>query len=159
MIGADGTCVSMSDVPELFEEFGRRAGRYRFARYPLARVCVAFNLKTMIMTGHEIGGYTTSEISLLKRRLPKFEAGDVLVLDRHYAGANLYVEYQRAGVNFISRAHQKLQIERLKVAQVFDTGDMLVQMPVNAQHRKMDPTLPEAVEVRMIQTQAVQRQQ
>ncbi len=154
MIGADGTCISMSDMPELFQEFGRRAGRCRFARYPLARVFVAFDLKTMIMLGHEIGGYTSGEISLLKRHFPKFEARDVLILDRHYAGANLYAEYKRAGLEFISRAHHKLQIEKLKVVRVFDLGDMVVQIPVNVQYRKIDPTLPEAVEVRMIQTQA-----
>lgn len=154
VIGVDGTCVSMSDEPELFEHFGRRWGKYGFARYPLARVLVAFNLKTLIMLGHEVGGYTTGEISLLRRHLPQFQAGDVLVLDRHYAGANLYVEYQRAGLEFIGRAHHKLKIERLKVLKTFGPEDLLVEMPINPSYRRKDPALPESVQIRMIQTEA-----
>ena len=154
VIGVDGTCVSMSDEPELFEHFGRSWGNYGFARFPLARVVVAFNLKTLIMLGHDVGGYTTGEISLLRRHLPKFKTGDVLVLDRHYAGANLYAERQRAGLEFISRAHHKLEIEKLKILETFGPGDLLVEMPINPQHRRKNPALPESIQIRMIQTRA-----
>jgi len=154
VIGVDGTCVSMSDEPELFEHFGRRWGNYGFARYPLARVLVAFNLKTLIMLGHQVGGYTIGEIDLLRAHLPKFENGDVLVLDRHFAGANLYAEYTRAGIEFIGRVHQRLRIEKLNILKTLGPGDLLVEMPINPSYRRRDPTLPELVQIRVIQTQA-----
>lgn len=154
VIGVDGTCVSMSDEPELFEYFGRRKGNYGFARFPLARVVVSFDLHTLIQVGHEVGAYTTGETSLLRHHFSKFQPGDVLVLDRHYAGANLYAQYKRAGLEFITRIHQNIQIEKLKVVQRLGSGDLVVEMPVNAGHRKQDSTLPEFVQVRIIQTKA-----
>lgn len=153
VIGIDGTCVSMSDEPELFKEFGKRKGRYRDARYPLARVLVMFNLKTMISTSYEVGGYTTGEMSLLRRRMPDFRKGDVLVLDRHFSGANLYAEYQREGFEFITRIRHR-KPEELKVIQAFGTDDLWVEIPINAQYRKKDKTLPESVRVRIIRTEA-----
>lgn len=159
VIGLDGTCVSMSDNPELFECFGRRKGNYGFARFPLARMVVVFNLQTMILLGHEVGGYTTGEITLLRRHLPKFRRGDVLVMDRHYGGANLYAEYQRRGLEFITRIRQNLRVEKLKVVRTLADGDLIVEMPVNTRHRRQDALLPKVVQVRIIQTQAKVRGQ
>ena len=159
VIGLDGTCVSMSDTPELFECFGRRKGNYGFARFPLARMVVVFNLQTMILLGHEVGGYATGEISLLRRHLPKFRRGDVLVMDRYYGGANLYAEYQRTGLEFINRIRQNLRVERLKIIRTLDCGDLIVEMPVNYRHRCQDCTLPKTVQVRIIHTQAKVRGQ
>lgn len=159
VIGVDGTCVSMSDESELFARFGRRKGNYGFARFPLARVVVAFDLQTMILLGHEVDGYTTGEISLLRRHLPKFQRGDVLVMDRHYGGANLYAEYQRTGLEFINRIRQNLRVEKLKIVRTLAGGDLIVEMPVNALHRRQDSTLPKVVQVRIIQTQAKVRGQ
>ena len=159
VIGLDGTCVSMSDTPELFECFGRRKGNYGFARFPLARMVVVFNLQTMILLGHEVGGYTTGEITLLRRHLPKFRRGDVLVMDRHYGGANLYAEYKRAGLEFINRIRQNLRVEKLKIVRTLADGDLIVEMPVNIRHRCQDRTLPKVVPVRIIQTQAKVRGQ
>lgn len=154
VIGVDGTCVSMGDEPELFESFGRRWGNYGYARFPLARVLIAFNLQTMIQLGHEVGTYTTGEKSLLRAHLPKFQAGDVLVLDRHYAGANLYAEYKRAGIEFINRIHQSLRLERLEVVEELAKGDLIMKLPIQAAYRRKDSRLPEFVQVRMIQAKA-----
>lgn len=154
VIGIDGTCVSMSDEPDLFEHFGRRWGNYGYARFPLGRVLVAFNLQTMIQIGHEVGGYQTDESELLKQLLPRFKRGDILVADRHFAGANRYAEYQVAGVEFITRAHQALEVDRLKVVEVFGEDDRLVVMKIAAQYRRKNPDLPEYIQVRVIKTRA-----
>lgn len=159
VIGIDGTCVSMGDEAELFEHFGRRAGNHGFARFPLARVLVSFNLKTLIQLGQEVGAYTIGEKSLLRQHFSKLRAGDVLVLDRHYAGANLYADYRRAGLQFITRIHQNLRLEKLKVVAQFSKNDVIVEMPINPQCRREDPSLPEFVRVRIIQAKArAQRQ-
>lgn len=154
VIGIDGTCVSMSDEPELFEHFGQRKGNHGFARFPLARVVVAFDLHTMILLGHKIGSYTTGETRLLRAQLQEFEQGDVLVMDRCYSGANLYVEYQRAGIEFINRIRQDQRVGKLKIVEVLGRGDLIVEMPVHDVHRRQDSTLPKVVQVRIIQTEA-----
>ena len=151
MIGVDGTCVSMSDEPALVEHFGRCNTRHGYSRFPLARVTMAFDLKTLVMLGHEAGPYKTGEIELLRSVMPEFRPGDVLVGDRHFAGANLYWEYQEAGVDFITRTHHQLQVERLKAVEIFDPKDKIVELPFSPQHRRQNPCLPKFVLVRLIQ--------
>ncbi|OHC01518.1 MAG: hypothetical protein A2Z57_02290 [Planctomycetes bacterium RIFCSPHIGHO2_12_39_6] len=153
MIGVDGTCVSMSDEVELTERFERCNTMHGYSRFPVARVGLAFNLKTLVAISHETGSYTTSENELIRRSFGRFKSGDVLILDRRFAGANLYVEYQRAGVDFICRAHQKLRIEKLKVIQRFGKNDILVEMPLSPQYLKKDPTLLKFILVRIIKTE------
>ncbi len=154
MIGVDGTCISMSDEPELVQRFGKRWGRHGFSRFPLARMVIAFNLKTLISIAHEADGYTTSENELLGRCLPRFQAGDVLVGDRRYAGVKLYFQYQQAGLEYITRAHHKLQVERLKIIEKFTSKDFLVELAMNPESLRRDPSLPKFVRIRVIKTTA-----
>jgi len=154
MIGVDGTCISMSDEPELAKRFGKRWGRYGFSRFPLGRMLVAFNLKTLISVGHEVDGYTTSELELLGRCLPKLQRGDVLVGDRRYAGVKLYLQYQQAGLEYITRTHHRLQVERLKTIERFTSKDFLVELPMNPESLRRDPSLPKFVRIRVIKTTA-----
>lgn len=154
MIGVDGTCISMSETPELVERFGRCHVRHGYSRFPVARLLVAFNLKTLVILNHEVGGYTASENGLLTPMLGQLKCGDILVADRHFAGANLYAEYLASGIGFITRAHHQLRVERLEIIQVLGKGDLLVKLPINAQHRKRNPLLPEGVRIRLIETTA-----
>lgn len=152
MIGVDGTCVSMSDEPALVEHFGRCNTRHGYSRFPLARITLAFDLKTLVTIGHHAGGYRKTEGELLKSMLTEFQSGDVLVGDRHFAGANLYWEYRQAGADFITRTHHQLQVQRLKVVEIFNSKDKLVQLPFSPQHRRQNPHLPKFILVRLIQT-------
>lgn len=151
MIGVDGTCVSMSDEPSLVEHFGRCNTRHGYSRFPLARITLAFDLKTLVTISHNAGGYKRAEGELLRPLLSKFQSGDVLVGDRHFAGANLYWEYGKAGVNFITRTHHQLQVDRLKVVEIFNSKDKIVQLPFSPQHRRQNPHLPKFILVRLIQ--------
>jgi hypothetical protein len=151
MIGVDGTCVSMSDEPSLVEHFGLCNTRHGYSRFPLARITLAFDVKTLVTLGHNAGGYKKMEGELLRPLLSEFQSGDVLVGDRHFAGANLYWEYQQAGVDFITRTHHQLQVDRLKVVEIFNSKDKIVQLPFSPQHRRQNPRLPEFILVRLIQ--------
>lgn len=152
MIGLDGTCVSMSDEAELAAHFGRWDSKHGVSRFPNARIVVAFNLQTLINLSHRAGSCQKSEKELCVEVMKDLEAGDVVVFDRYYAGANLYVEYQRAGIHFIGRAHAALVVEHLKVVEILGTGDILVEMPVDLRYRRLDSSLPKSIQVRMIQT-------
>ena len=150
MIGVDGTCVSMSDEPSLAKHFGRCNTRHGYSRFPLARIVMTFNLKTLVTIGHSVGGYRKSEGELLRPVLTELQPRDVLVGDRHFAGANLYWEYQQAGVDFITRTHHQLQVDRLKVVKIFNSKDKIVQLPFSPQHRRQNPYLPKFILVRLI---------
>lgn len=155
MIGVDGTCVSMSDETLLAEEFGRCiTGNKSLSRFPFSRMVLAFNLKTFVTVSRGVGSYRTSEKALPRSFLGELKAGDVLILDRQFSGANLYWEYQQAGLGFITRVNQTLKLERLKVLHVFDSGDWIVEMPILKQHRRKNAALPESLRVRLLKTSA-----
>lgn len=151
MIGVDGTCVSMSDEPSLVKHFGRCNTKHGYSRFPLARITLAFDLKTLVSLGHNAGGYKRMEGELLRPLLLEFQSGDVLVGDRHFAGTNLYWEYQQSGTDFITRTHHQLQVDRLKVVEIFNSKDKIVQMPFSPQHRRQNSHLPKFILVRLIQ--------
>jgi hypothetical protein len=154
MVGVDGTCVSMPDEPGLAIYFGRANTYHGESRFPLARTTLVFDLKTLTTVDHETGPYQTGETDLLRQMLPKLRSGDVMVADRHYAGANLYWEYQNAGVYFITRIHQALNVDGLEVLKDFGSGGKVVQLPIHETHRKKNPKMPESILIRLIRMSA-----
>jgi hypothetical protein len=150
VMNVDGYCVSMEDNAELHEAFGTSNGRHGAGRYPLARVVVVAFMHTMIAVSYAVGKYRDSEQALARKALPKLRPGDLIVADRHFAGANLYAEYLAQGLEFITRKHQRLKVGRLKKLVKHGRGDFVTELRVNATHRKADPSLPETVRVRMI---------
>ena len=67
---ADGTCVSMSDKPELFKAFGTNNGYHGEGKYPLARLVTLCLAHTMTVINYAIGGYEQAEIRLLFSSVP-----------------------------------------------------------------------------------------
>lgn len=151
MIGLDGTCISMSDEPKLVGHFGKLKNRCGINPFPTARVVVGFDLETLMNVGHQGSGWRTSEQDLSRKLIKGLEVGDVIVFDCLYSGANLYGEYQRAGIDFIGPVNARLKLERLKVVEVLGLGDLLVEMPIDSAHRRQDPSLEKTIQVRVIQ--------
>lgn len=154
IVGIDGTCVSMSDEKELVDEFGRTESKHGQSRFPIARVVFAFSLKTQVTLAHSMGGYKTSEQELLRRMMKDMHEGDLIICDRHYAGANLYVEYKRSGLEFITRAHQRIDTAKLERVKEHAADDSVVKMPLTKNYRREDSSLPENILVRLIEVKA-----
>ncbi len=153
----DGFCSSMEDNPALHEAFGTSNGRHGPGRYPLARVVVAAFMHTMITVSYAVGRYRDSEQALMREVLPKLAPGDLIVADRHFAGANLYAEYLAGGQEFVTRKHQRLKVGRLKKRVKHGRGDFVTELRVLPHHRRADPSLPEIVRVRLIRVTAIIR--
>jgi len=147
---ADGTCLTLDDRPELHEAFGRQSGHHGKSRYPLLRMVAVSLANTMTILDYAFGSYRTDETALLRRLFDSLNPGDLLVADRHFAGANLYCEYQRAGLEFLTRAHQRLRIDRLKVVEWLGENDFITRMTVSKIYRRKDPSLPKTIRVRLI---------
>lgn len=154
VFGQDGTCVSMSDEPQLVTRFGKCRTQKGPSRFPVARVVIVFNLHTLITMGHEMDRYTVSETELADRLISRFNTNDILVGDRRFAGALRYFNLMQNGLHFVNRSHQSLRLERLEIPESFSSADFIVKMPIPKLARKQDPTLPEFIPVRMIQTTA-----
>lgn len=151
VILADGTCLSMPDTPRLHAYFGTSTGRGGKRHYPLARMVTVALANTMTVLAYAVGRYDQSEQSLLSPLLANLRKDDLLVADRYFAGANLYAAYQAAGLQFLTRAHQRLKVSRLCPLGGYAPNDFVANLPVGKSYRRKDPTLPKSVRVRLIQ--------
>ncbi len=148
----DGTCVSMPDEPELRREFGSSSGCHGQGKYPLARIVTLCLAHTMTVINYAIGGYKQSEWALLHPMLKTLEEGDLVLGDRHFAAAHYYGHYQSCGLEFLTRVHQHLNISRIKRLESYGENDFIGFMRINPVYKKADPTLPDKIMVRFIQS-------
>ncbi len=146
----DGTCVSMIRTPELVQAFGVNQGHHGRGRYPLARLVTVCLAGTMTILDYALGGYRQGEWSLLSSILGSLRQGDLLLGDRHFAGAPLYVYYRNHGLEFLTRAHQCLKVARVKRILRYTSADFLGRLNINKLHRRRDPSLPTHIDVRFL---------
>jgi hypothetical protein len=76
----------------------------------------------------------------------------LLIGDRHFAGAPLYVCYQNHGLEFLTRAHHRLQIAKVKRVLCYSPEDFLGRLNLGKLHRRKDPSLPTHIDVRFLKT-------
>lgn len=146
----DGTCVSMPDTPALQAAFGTQTGYHGTARYPLARL-VTFSLAhTMSVISYAAGKYRQDENELAESQLKSLQHGDLLIGDRHFAGAHLYVRYRRAGLEFLTRKHQRLKMSGIKRLWSCGRNDFVGRLNIGEAYRRKDATLPTWIPVRFI---------
>lgn len=148
----DGTCVSMSAQPALFEAFGTNNSGSRKGKYPIARLVTAALAESKTILAYEVGRYTDAETSLAVRVLKYLKPGDLLIGDRFFSAAHFYARYLVQGIQFLTRMHQCLKPERLKRLHSYSENDFIVELPLGPQYLKRYPELPPTVRVRLIQT-------
>ena len=146
----DGSCVSMPDNPDLSGEFGKPTGYHGKCRYPLARLVTLCLANTMTVLDYALGRYNDDENFLARPLLRKLKKGDLLLADRHFAAAHFYWYYQSLELEFLTRAHQKLKISRIKRIESYGQNDFLGWMNINKIYRRKNPDLPEKIMVRFI---------
>ncbi len=146
----DGTCLTTADNKELHDEFGAPRGYHGKARYPLARVVALSLSNTMAVIAYNVGKYKTGENALLEPILKTLRKSDLLLADRHYAGANLYYRYLDHGLEFLTRKHQATKMSKIKPLFTYSNNDFIGYLKVNISYRKKDPSLPDKVKVRFI---------
>ena len=150
----DGTCLTLPDEPELRKDFPPPKGNHGYGRYPLARmVCVSL-ARTMTVINYRIGKYRQDENTLLTPMLKTLRKGDLLVADRHFAGANLYHNYMTNGLEYLTRAHQRLKISRLNRLYAHSANDFVARLKIADVYRRRNPELPKYITSRFIKVTA-----
>jgi len=148
----DGTCVSMSDNPELFKEFGKPTGYHGKCKYPLARLVTLCIANTMTVLDYAMGRYNQDENTLAQPLLKNLQKGDLLLADRHFAAAHFYWYYKSIGLEFLTKAHQRLKISRIKRIKSYSQNDFVGWLKINKNYRRKNPKLPAKIMVRFIKT-------
>jgi len=146
----DGTCVSMPGNLELFDEFGTPTGFHGKCKYPLARLVTLCIANTMTVLDYALGRYDQDENTLARPLLKNLKKGDLLIADRHFAAAHFYFYYKSLGLEFLTKAHQRLKISRVKRVKSYSRNDFIGWLKINKNYRSKDPRLPAKVMVRFI---------
>lgn len=153
VITADGTCLTVADEPELRRAFGRSKGNYGDRKYPLIRLVCLSLAETMTVINYRLGGWRDDENKLLGPMLKTLQKDDLLVADRHFAGANLYWIYLQTGLEYVTRLHHKQIVSRLKKLWHYGPSDFVTRLRIGETYRRNDPRMPKFVTVRLIRVQ------
>jgi hypothetical protein len=108
----------------------------------------------MTVIDYRLGRYREDENSLLGGMLESLQKGDILVADRHYAGANLYWNYMENGLEYLTQLHQRQIVSRLKRLWSYCRDDFVAKLKIGDAYRRRNPLMPKYIDARFIRTQA-----
>jgi putative transposase len=154
VVAADGTCLTLPATEELCDTFGLSKGNDGIRRYPLVKLVCLSLLETMTVINYRLGCYTEDENSLLAGMLKSLRKGDILVADRHYAGANLYWNYMENGLQYLTQLHQRQIVSRLKRLWSYCQDDFVAKLKIGDAYRRKNPAMPKYITARFIRAQA-----
>jgi len=154
VVAVDGTCMTVSNTEELCDTFGLHKGNTGIRLYPLVRMVCLSVVETMVVINYRIGSYKTDENTLLKPILKTLREGDLLLADRHFAGSNLYWSYMQNGLEYLTRAHQKLIVSRLKKLWSYGANDFVAKLKISDVYQRRNPEMPKYIKARFIQVEA-----
>jgi len=154
VVAVDGTCITVANTKELCDTFGLSKGSTGPRLYPLIRMVCLSIVETMVVISYNIGGYRTDENALLKPILKTLRKGDILLADRHYAGSNLYWSYMQNGLEYLTWAHQRLKVSRLKKVWSYGENDFVARLNIGDLYRRKNPEMPRYILTRFIHVEA-----
>lgn len=149
----DGSTISMPDEPELVETFGYIKGKYGHSRFPVARIVALLHVATRMIVDWRMAPNLTSELELFRQLLALIPAGSIWVGDVYYSTFPDFVFSLRAGVDWVTRLHQRRDAEALTQKAVpLGEDDWLVELEAsNPVLRKYsNKQLPRTITVRLI---------
>lgn len=149
VVWVDGTTVSLSDTPELRDHFGGSDNQHGTAPFPLARLVIWGIAATRIVIGSSWGPFRLSEKELALRGIDCLRVGDVAVMDRNFASAELFAEVKRRGADAITRIHPQLKLTKHPRRRI-GPNDWLVDLILDPAARQRDATLPQQIRIRVL---------
>ncbi len=151
LYGADGTTVRVPDSPQNRAAFGgQSAGAGRgTSGYPLARLVTIMALRSHLLLAARFGAYNVSERTHARELWPCVPNDSLVIVDRGFMYAKDLVPLESGASNrhWLTRARKSTKWRRLKR---LGPGDSLVEVLVNRNSRRADPTLPERWTMRAI---------
>lgn len=150
LFAVDGTIFQCPDTPELNEHFTAIKHRKdRTMEYPAARLCALTSLRSRLIYDVAFGPSNIGENNYAKRLVHSVPNESLTIFDRCYLSAELLVNWQRAH----QASHWMVPIKcntQYEIIQTLGNDDFIVEMKVSPQARKLDPTLPEKWQARLV---------
>lgn len=150
LFAVDGTIFQCPDTPELNEHFTTIKHRKdRSMEYPSARLCALTSLRSRLIYDVSFGPCHIGENNYAKNLIHSVPNKSLTIFDRCYLSAELLINWQRAHHD----SHWMVPIKRntqYEVIQTLGNNDFIIEMKVSQQARKLDPTLPEKWQARLV---------
>ena len=149
LVWTDGSTVSLADTPELQEHFGCWRNQHGPGAFPLARLLIWGVAGTRIVIGCAYGPSSLSEKELFLRSVDCVHGGDLVVMDRYFAVAELFVRIRRRGGDALTRLHSQFKLSKHEPVRI-RPHEWIVTLPLDPRSTRRDDTLPESVQVRVV---------
>ena len=146
----DGVVWSMPQTDDNFNHFGSSKGKTAAAPYPQVRATCLVNTNTHEIIDAQIGSMDQGELTLANQLCPPSHS--ITLFDRAYFSADFLMGWQtRAEAShWLMRAKDNLRYE---VVKRHSPHDFHIRMPISARAKKLNPTLGDYWEARLIEVE------
>jgi hypothetical protein len=150
--GIDGTTLRVADTPENERSFGRPGSGRGTSGYPQLRLVGLMVLRSHLLAGLALGGWTEGEITLAESLWEKIPDHSLTILDRGFLSYAPLHRLHAAGTarHWLIRAKANL---KWRTVRKLGPKDSLVQITLPRQLRRHNPDLPETLLARAIRYQ------
>jgi hypothetical protein len=104
LVSVDGSTLAVPDTPENQAGLGRAGASRGRAAFPALRFAALVETGTHLIFAAEMGRYSTHELKLAQRLLPRLDGSMLLLADRIYANYPFLREVASGGSQFLVRA-------------------------------------------------------
>lgn len=150
LFSVDGTQFRTADTPALAEHYGYiKHGKTQHTEYPIVRLCALSSLRSRLIHQVAFGPSQQGEVNYAKQLYRHTCAHSLTIFDRCYLSAELLLNWQRQH----SDSHWMVPIKsntQYTIIEAYSEHDQLVEMKVSPHARKLDPSLPEYWQARLV---------
>ncbi len=150
VFAVDGVIWTMPHTPDNFSHFGSSKGKTASATWPQARAVCLMNTQSHELIDAQLGDMSQGELTLAHRLSVPHDS--ITLFDRAYFSADFLMSWQEKAENshWLMRAKDNLRYE---VIEKYGQGDYLIQMPVSARAQKLNPTLGQTWQARLMEVE------
>jgi hypothetical protein len=149
LLAIDGTTLSLPDLRQLRDHYGRPKNGQRKRACPQARMVMITLPSVRIPLAYEVSPLCDSELTLAGRLLSHLQPDDLLLMDRGFVSYGLFWQIQHRGAYFGTRLKKNIKYRQL---QQLGPKDWLVKWtPKDSRGHWKE--LPRSIELRVIHYQ------
>ncbi|MDQ2945717.1 MAG: IS4 family transposase [Acidobacteriota bacterium] len=110
LVSLDGSTLDVADEKGNDKAFGRPGASRGESAYPQIRFVSLAEIGTHVLFGTQMDGYTTSEIALSKKVLPRLEKGMLCLADRNFFGFQMWTQAVASGADLLWRVKKNMRL-------------------------------------------------
>ena len=149
----DGSTLSMSDTPELVEEFGYSSTRHGCSRFPVARLTLVILAGLQGIWDYRLDCYRTSEDAQLHQMWNQIPSDSICIFDKQLSSFYNLAKLQQRGIDVIAPLHHQRDPNKL-ISHGTSLGPnqwrVWLDLVPHRRRKYQDPSLPQRLCVRLI---------